>query len=121
VFPGGCFFAAAAAQLAAQPGRARDRVMAMHQQWQNLFIDALHQAIDEGTLPRNTYLEQTVFEITAMLLRANFTWIVTGDAGALDQARAGIRHVFERVGGSAKQKGRSAKPQKGSRSSRRGA
>src|SRR5206468_9666761 len=37
VFPGGCFFAAAAAQLAAQPGRARDRVMAMHQHWQKLF------------------------------------------------------------------------------------
>src|SRR5262245_24194736 len=121
VFPGGCFFAATAAQLAAQPGRARDRVMAMHQHWQKLFIDALRQAVDEGTLPRNTDLEQTVFEITAMLLRANFTWIVTGDAGAMDQARAGIRHVLERVGGAAAHRVRKAKRPKGSRPSRRGA
>jgi len=120
VFPGGCFFAATAAQLAAQPGRARDRVMAMHEQWQNLFMDALRQAVDAGALPRNTDLQQTVFEITAMLLRANFTWIVTGDAGALEQARAGIRHVLERVAGASTQKGRTAKRQKGSRSSRRG-
>jgi AcrR family transcriptional regulator len=119
VFPGGCFFAAAAAQLAAQPGRARDRVMAMHQQWQKLFIDAMRQAVDDGDLPRNTDLEQTVFEITAMLLRANFTWIVTGDAASLDQARAGIRHVLERVAGTGMRKGRSAHRAKGARTSRR--
>jgi len=121
VFPGGCFFAAAAAQLAAQPGRARDRVMAMHQHWKMLFVDAMRQAVDEGALPRNTDLEQTVFEITAMLLRANFTWIVTGDAGAMEQARAGIRHVLGRVAGTTTHKGQSANRRKGSPSSRRGA
>jgi AcrR family transcriptional regulator len=119
VFPGGCFFAATAAQLAAQPGRARDRVMAMHQHWQKLFIDALRQAVDEGALPRTIDLEQTVFEITAMLLRANFTWIATGDAEALDQARAGIRHVLKRVAGTGTHKGRPTNRREGSRSSRR--
>src|SRR5262245_28810859 len=33
VFPGGCFFATVAAQLASRPGRARDRVMGVQQRW----------------------------------------------------------------------------------------
>jgi hypothetical protein len=48
-------------------------------------------------LPRDTDIEQLVFEITAMLVRANFTWIATGEARVLEQARIGIRHVLGRV------------------------
>src|SRR5262245_54987386 len=33
VFPGGCFFATVAAQLASNPGRVRDRVMQMQGEW----------------------------------------------------------------------------------------
>src|SRR5215813_11722045 len=33
IFPGGCFFANAAVQLAAHPGRARDRVMQVQAAW----------------------------------------------------------------------------------------
>jgi len=106
VFPGGCFFAAVSAQLAANPGRARDRVVGMLQQWQEQFVAALHQAVEAGALSSNTEIDQTVFEITAMLLRANFNWILTGDRGALDQARAGIHHVLKRVAGPAGRNGR---------------
>ena len=42
---------------------------------------------------------QLVFEVTAMLVRANFTWIVTGNPQVLEQARTGIRHSLERAGG----------------------
>jgi AcrR family transcriptional regulator len=99
VFPGGCFFATVAAQLAASPGRARDRVMGMQMQWLALFAEALRQAVAAGELPANADIDQLVFEITAMLVRANFAWIVAGDPGILDQARVGIRHVLERVAG----------------------
>src|SRR5262245_47229662 len=47
VYPGGCFFAAVAAQLAPRPGRARDRVSGLQEGWIAQFIDALHQAIDD--------------------------------------------------------------------------
>jgi hypothetical protein len=50
-------------------------------------------------LPRDTDIDQLVFEITAMLVRANFTRIITGETRALEQARTGIRHVLERVAG----------------------
>jgi hypothetical protein len=97
VFPGGCFFATVLAQLAAHPARARDRVMEVQQRWLRQFTEALGQARDSGELSRQIDLDQLVFEITAMMVRANFAWIVTGDPHMLDQARIGIRHVLERV------------------------
>ena len=99
VFPGGCFFATVAAQLASHPGRARDRVMEVQQHWLSQFAEALGQALDGGELPRDADIDQLVFEITAMMVRANFTWVVTGDPRVLDKARIGIRHVLERVAG----------------------
>ncbi len=97
VFPGGCFFATVAAQLAPHPGRTRDRIMHMHQEWAGQFIGALCQARDAGELPRNADLEQLVFEITAMMFRANFAWIVTEDERVLAQARLGVMHVLQRA------------------------
>jgi AcrR family transcriptional regulator len=97
VFPGGCFFATVSAQLASSPGRARDRVMELQQRWLAQFTEALGQAVDGGELAGDADVDQLVFEITAMMVRANFTWIVTSDTRVLDQARIGIRNALERV------------------------
>lgn len=104
VFPGGCFFAGVSAQLAARPGRPRDRVMDVQRRWLDLFAAALRQAIAAGELPPAADVDQTVYEVTAMLVRANFTWIATGQVAALDQARTGIEHVLGRVAGPARGK-----------------
>jgi AcrR family transcriptional regulator len=97
VFPGGCFIATVSVQLASRPGRPRDRVMAVQQRWLDQFADALGQAVAGGELPRDTDIDQLVFEITAMMVRANFSWVVTGETRVLEQARIGICHVLERV------------------------
>ncbi len=99
VFPGGCFFATVAAQLASYPGRPRDRVMEMQSLWLGQFTASLGQAIEVGELPRDADIGQLVFEVTAMLVRANFSWIMTGDPQVLEQARTGIRHALECAGG----------------------
>lgn len=96
VFPGGCFFANVSMQLAASPGRPRDRVMEILARWIELFAHALGEAVVAGELPRDADLDQMAFELNAMLVRANFSWILTGEPGVLDQARMGIRHVIER-------------------------
>jgi hypothetical protein len=54
----------------------------------------LHQARLTGDLPRDTDLNQLAFEITAMLFRANFAWIVSEDESVLDHARVGVKHVL---------------------------
>lgn len=97
VFPGGCFFATVAVQLASRPGRPRDRVMDLQKQWVEQFAEALGRAVAEGELPCGADIDQMVFEITAMLVRANFAWIVTGETRVLEQARIGVRHVLERA------------------------
>jgi AcrR family transcriptional regulator len=97
VYPGGCFFATVAAQLAPHPGRARDRVMKLQGEWVEQFIVALRQACEDGELQPNADLNQLVFEISAMMFRANFAWIVTEDEHVLDQARIGIRSALSRV------------------------
>jgi len=99
VFPGGCFFANVSVQLASSRGRPRDRVMEFMREWQAQFTDALGQARDLRELPRGADIDQLAFEVTAMLLRANFTWAVTGDPHVLDQARTGIRNTVDRARG----------------------
>jgi AcrR family transcriptional regulator len=112
VYPGGCFFATVAAQLAPHPGRARDRVMKLQGEWVEQFIVALRQACDDGELQPDADLNQLVFEITAMMFRANFTWIVTEDEHVLDQARTGIRSTLGRVARKIPPRRRARKPRK---------
>jgi AcrR family transcriptional regulator len=109
VFPGGCFIATVSVQLASRPGRPRDRIMDLQQRWLEQFGKALGQAVAGGELPRDTDINQLVFEITAMLVRANFAWVMTGDTRVLDRAREGIRHVLDRVEGHTGREGRSSK------------
>jgi AcrR family transcriptional regulator len=97
VFPGGCFFATVSAQLASRPGRPRDRVMELQKRWLEQFAEAMGQAVAGGELPRDIDIDQMVFEITAMMVRANFAWIGTAEPRVLKQARIGIRHALERV------------------------
>src|SRR5262245_21341909 len=97
VYPGGCFFATVAAQLAPRPGRTRDRVARLQEAWLALFIAALRQACDDGEIQPAADLDQLAFEITAMLFRANFAWITTEDKRVLNQARVGIRGILSRV------------------------
>jgi hypothetical protein len=58
---------------------------------------ALRQACDDREIHPDADLDQLVFEITAMLFRANFAWIMTEDERVLNQARVGIRGVLSRA------------------------
>jgi AcrR family transcriptional regulator len=97
VYPGGCFFATVAAQLAPRPGRTRDRVSSLQQDWIAQFIAALRQARDDSEVQPDADLDQLAFEITAMLFRANFAWVVTENERVLNQARVGIHGVLGRA------------------------
>jgi AcrR family transcriptional regulator len=112
VYPGGCFFASVGAQLAPRPGRARDRVSRLQEEWLAQFIAALRQACDDGEIEPDADLDQLAFEITAMLFRANFAWIVTEDERVLNRARVGIRGVLIRAAKEAPASGRRQKQKK---------
>jgi AcrR family transcriptional regulator len=97
IYPGGCFFATVAAQSAPQPGRIRDQVLRMQSAWVEQFLAALKQARQDGETAPDADGEQTAFEITAMLFRANFAWIASYTPRVLQQARVGVQNVLSRV------------------------
>jgi len=110
VFPGGCFVATVAAQLAPNPGRPRDRVMQVQAEWVAQFTSALGQSREAGEIARDADLEQIAFEVTAMMLRANFAWVLTEDKNVLDQARVGVKNVLSRVAQAAQSHGKRRSP-----------
>jgi len=91
VFPGGCFFASAAAEWDARPGPVRDRVAAASRAWTELIDTALCQAKDQGDLASDADPAQLTFEINAMLAEANGRFLLHDDRSAFERARRGIR------------------------------
>ena len=97
VFPGGCFFASAAAELDTRPGPVRERVVAVQRQWMDLFEGAIRTAQERRELDPSVDPAQLTFELNALLGEANGLYLLSGDSGAFDMARRGIADRLERA------------------------
>ena len=97
VFPGGCFFAAAAAELDTRPGPARDRIVAILHDWLTLLGGCLVDARKLGEIDRRSDLDQATFEIEALLVAANFLFVINDDRSSLDRARTGFQSLLRRL------------------------
>jgi AcrR family transcriptional regulator len=95
VFPGGCFFAAAAAEVDSRDGPVKDKVRDFLGAWRNDVIKQLRRAQEQDELSADRDPEQLAFEIDAFLAAANEGMQLFGDRTAVDRARTGIR---ERLG-----------------------
>jgi AcrR family transcriptional regulator len=90
VFPGGCFFASAAAELDTRPGPLRDRVAEVYAGWVGLLDGCVRRAQELGELDPSLDPEQVVFEANAMLAEANGIFLLSGDRKAFGMARRAI-------------------------------
>ncbi|MCP6762679.1 MAG: TetR/AcrR family transcriptional regulator [Fischerella sp. CENA71] len=97
VFPGGCFFAAVAAELDTRPGRARDRVLEMLDRWFSLLRQCILEAQELGEIDPKADVAQAVFELEAMLLAANSLFVMTNDLIYLAQGCRGVENVLARL------------------------
>lgn len=97
VFPGGCFFAAVAAELDTRPGLARDRVVEVLGSWLALLKQCILEAQALGEIDPNAEVDQAVFEIESMLLAANFLFGMMNDLIYLTQGRRGIENALARL------------------------
>jgi AcrR family transcriptional regulator len=104
VYPGGCFFAAVAAELNTRPGSARDRVVEVLNQWLSLLRQCVIEAQTSGEIDPTIDVAQTVFEIEAMLLAANFLFVMTNDPVHLTQGHRGVDNTLTRLAVSPKSK-----------------
>ncbi len=90
VFPGGCFFAAAAVDVGTRPGPVHDAIVAQRLDWLALLERLACEAAELGALELTADPAQLAFELQAILVAANTSFILQGDTGAFERARIGI-------------------------------
>jgi AcrR family transcriptional regulator len=91
VFPGGCFFAAVAAEMNVRPGPVRDRIGLFVAGWMGAIETAIREAQAGGELDPAADPGQLAFETNALLVGANLAFPLFGDPRILDRARVGVR------------------------------
>jgi AcrR family transcriptional regulator len=99
VFPGGCFFASAAAELDTRGGPIRDRVRAVLASWDELLEANLREARRHGDLAHDADIGQLIFEINALLHEANGHYLLYRDTAALGRAQTAIADRLARAQG----------------------
>ena len=94
VFTGGCFFAAATAELSSRPGPMRDAIATQIESWNDSLSRVIARAVEAGELSRPDDIGQLVFEIRALLDGANTDSLLFGSAAPYDRARVGLRRLL---------------------------
>ena len=87
VFPGGCFFAAVAAEVDTHAGRVRDKIAGFMVGW----VSTLEELAREAGLEDPA---QVAFEIEGYLLLANNLFVLTDDPAQLQRARAAVARLL---------------------------
>lgn len=91
IFPGGCFFVAASAQVGAQADRVHDEVARIQQQWRDLLGAEARTAADKRELPDSTDAAQLAFELGVILAGTDIVSVLHDDFHAVSRARTAIR------------------------------
>ncbi len=95
VFPGGCFFASAAAELAPREGPVRERIREFAVRWAELAEGFFAEAIELGEIDPRLDPAQLAFELDGMLLAANSGWVLFADPAALTRGREAVERALE--------------------------
>ncbi len=96
VFPGGCFFAAAAVDVGTRPGPVHDAIVAQRLDWLALLERLAREAAELGQLDSTADPAQLAFELQALLVAANTSFILQGDPAVFERALMAI-HARLRV------------------------
>ncbi|HEX5012667.1 MAG TPA: TetR/AcrR family transcriptional regulator [Candidatus Limnocylindrales bacterium] len=99
VFPGGCFFACASAEMHMQPGPVKDRIAEFDARWQARFLRNLEAARAAGEIAADADVDALVFDLDALLYYAHGAFSFRDDPGVLHQARLSVRERLRRSGG----------------------
>jgi len=97
VFPGGCFFAAASADVDSQPGPVRDRIAGIGRAAIDAIAAEVEAAQQLGQLRADIDCRQLAFELHAFALEANWARLLLDDDSAGDRARAAIDAALARA------------------------
>ena len=91
VFPGGCFFASATAELDTHPGPVKERLVESLDGWLALIERRVREAQEAGELDVAEDPALLAFELDAFMKMGNSLRVLHGGRSGLAQARAAIR------------------------------
>jgi len=93
IFPGGCFFVTASAEMGGRTGPVRDRVARYQRQWRQLLSDTARQAhaAHELAPAPGADPDQLAFELSAILAGSNIAAVLHDDNTIIGRARQAIR------------------------------
>jgi len=94
VFPGGCFFTAAASEFDDRPGRVRDTIAGLTSVWDRDLYRQIRTATAEGDLPADTDADQLVFEVSGVMLGLNNALQLHRDTTAPAKARRALGRLL---------------------------
>jgi AcrR family transcriptional regulator len=94
VFPGGCFSAAASAEVDAHEGRVRDRVAEFMLGWIENLRELVEAAQREGAIPPDEDPAQLAYELEAAMMLANNLFVLTNDPATLERGRRAVRRLL---------------------------
>lgn len=92
--PGGCFFAAAAAELGGRSGPLKARVAENQRDWIGVLTLAAEKAEKDGQLRADADVGILVFELNALVIAANTGFILQDDPTIIPRARAAVARVL---------------------------
>jgi AcrR family transcriptional regulator len=90
VFPGGCFFAAAASELDTHPGPVRDRAMAVNMGWLAQLAAQIAAAQEAGDVGPGADPDQVAFELNSYLFLGNTQYVLSADDAVLERVRRAV-------------------------------
>jgi AcrR family transcriptional regulator len=94
VFPGGCFFTAAAAEFDDRPGRVRSAIAGLTTVWNRDLYRQVRTAVGTGDLPPDTDADQLVFEVSGVILALNNAMQLHRDRTAPTRARRALGRLL---------------------------
>ncbi len=91
IFPGGCFFACASAEIQSREGPVKERIAEFDGRWRGHFEQNFRVAQAAGDLAASEDIDQVVFEIDAYLLYAHAAFGFRGNPEVLARAGEAVR------------------------------
>ena len=95
VFPGGCFFQAAAAEFDSKPGPLRDAILQRKRYWEDSLVRAVREGQAAGSIKASVDAEQLGWELHCLLAGANDRHLESRDRKDFERARRAIRERLE--------------------------
>jgi AcrR family transcriptional regulator len=94
VFPGGCFFAAAATEFDDRSGPVREELASGARRWRRRLERDARAAVDAGDLPPDTDPAQLATDLNGVMLSLNHDLMLLRDRKAPARARRSMRRLL---------------------------